>query len=368
MGIKLKLSELASRMGISEDEEDTLWDTIEDLIVKTLISVESKICIAVRAQCPHPEACFEMFGFDVLIDSELNPWLMEVNFAPSLATDSPLDFEVKSSVLGDLFTLAGVRPGPLSGTDFKKKVNGTSGSALVSGKQRSGGNRGMGSTKKADVVAGGNIYRNAAVTALNTSMSSTPPGRQKSLSGSPNGSPLSTSRQLVLSPSGGSKRGGGVLTSAEVREAAGVSDNGGLAPLSAKEKKVVASFQRECQRARRTGYRLIHPQHGPAAANYLSFIEDGKEAALMLCRYMFTLSSNPSVEEDDRDDEYDHDDESGALSGGDVLDQYQRHNCGGEHSPNTLKRITAEQIRAAQEEAIRQERSWRKIVSSVGKA
>lgn len=39
-----------------------------------------------------------MFGFDVLVDSELKPHLMEVNFAPSLNTDSALDLKVKSKV------------------------------------------------------------------------------------------------------------------------------------------------------------------------------------------------------------------------------------------------------------------------------
>lgn len=39
-----------------------------------------------------------MFGFDVLVDNELKPHLMEVNFAPSLNTDTSLDFQVKSKV------------------------------------------------------------------------------------------------------------------------------------------------------------------------------------------------------------------------------------------------------------------------------
>ncbi|CAM9612795.1 unnamed protein product, partial [Sphacelaria rigidula] len=59
--------------------------------------------------------CFEarhMFGFDVLVDSELKPHLMEVNFAPSLNTDSALDLKVKSKVVADLLTLAGIRDDP----------------------------------------------------------------------------------------------------------------------------------------------------------------------------------------------------------------------------------------------------------------
>lgn len=41
-----------------------------------------------------------MFGFDILVDRKLKPHLLEVNFAPSLNTDSDLDLDVKSKVPG----------------------------------------------------------------------------------------------------------------------------------------------------------------------------------------------------------------------------------------------------------------------------
>lgn len=54
----------------------------------------------------------QMFGFDVLVDEQQRPHLLEVNFAPSLNTDSDLDLEVKSKVVADLLTLAGIRGSP----------------------------------------------------------------------------------------------------------------------------------------------------------------------------------------------------------------------------------------------------------------
>ena len=53
--------------------------------------------------------CFEVFGFDILLDSDLKPWLIEVNLSPSLSPDSPLDMVIKQSLLIDTFNLTGVR-------------------------------------------------------------------------------------------------------------------------------------------------------------------------------------------------------------------------------------------------------------------
>ena len=45
--------------------------------------------------------CFEILGFDVLIDEKFKPWLIEINHAPSFSTDTPLDFKMKKDVIAD---------------------------------------------------------------------------------------------------------------------------------------------------------------------------------------------------------------------------------------------------------------------------
>lgn len=50
-------------------------------------------------------ACFEILGFDILLDRKLKPWLMEVNRSPSFHTDAPLDKEVKEGLIYDTFNL-----------------------------------------------------------------------------------------------------------------------------------------------------------------------------------------------------------------------------------------------------------------------
>lgn len=49
--------------------------------------------------------CFEILGFDVILDSDLKPWLLEVNHTPSFTVDTPLDKKIKESVLTDTLNM-----------------------------------------------------------------------------------------------------------------------------------------------------------------------------------------------------------------------------------------------------------------------
>ena len=89
---------------------DFVFAQIKDVIVKTLISVEPYIVGSLN-KCPpgNRQSCFEIYGFDVLIDESLKPWLLEVNVFPSLSSSSPFDKIVKSQLICDVFTLIGIR-------------------------------------------------------------------------------------------------------------------------------------------------------------------------------------------------------------------------------------------------------------------
>jgi tubulin polyglutamylase TTLL6/13 len=45
--------------------------------------------------------CFEVLGFDVMLDAQMKPWILEVNHDPSFETESPLDFKIKRQLIGD---------------------------------------------------------------------------------------------------------------------------------------------------------------------------------------------------------------------------------------------------------------------------
>ena len=61
-----------------------------------------------ESQIPYRNNCFELLGFDILIDSKLKPWLLEVNLSPSLGLETPLDLKLKSELISSLFNLIGI--------------------------------------------------------------------------------------------------------------------------------------------------------------------------------------------------------------------------------------------------------------------
>jgi hypothetical protein len=45
--------------------------------------------------------CFEILGFDIMLDDALKPWIIEVNHSPSWTTDTEFDYELKKRVIAD---------------------------------------------------------------------------------------------------------------------------------------------------------------------------------------------------------------------------------------------------------------------------
>ena len=97
------LKEEFEREGIDYAE---VYNRIKDVCIKTLMSVEPYIVSQSRTS-KNRNSCFEIYGFDVLIDQNLKPWLLEVNVLPSLSSSSPFDKQVKSMLLSDTFHLLG---------------------------------------------------------------------------------------------------------------------------------------------------------------------------------------------------------------------------------------------------------------------
>ena len=49
-------------------------------------------------------------GFDIMIDNQMKPWLLEVNSSPAMSMDGPADQRVKPDLLKDTFKLIDFEP------------------------------------------------------------------------------------------------------------------------------------------------------------------------------------------------------------------------------------------------------------------
>ncbi|CAH8496689.1 unnamed protein product [Schistosoma turkestanicum] len=85
-----------------------IWSNIKDVVVKTIISTEAAFNTAVNIYCNHSLSVHEIFGFDIFLDEDLQPWLLEVNVSPSMHSDSPLDAKIKGGVIKDMLNLSGL--------------------------------------------------------------------------------------------------------------------------------------------------------------------------------------------------------------------------------------------------------------------
>uniref|UniRef100_A0A6G1SA67 Tubulin polyglutamylase TTLL4 n=1 Tax=Aceria tosichella TaxID=561515 RepID=A0A6G1SA67_9ACAR len=84
-----------------------LWDQIIDIIIKTIICCETPMTRLSHANCKNDYSSYELFGFDIILDENFKPWILEVNITPSLKSESNLDTSVKFRVIRDMFNLVG---------------------------------------------------------------------------------------------------------------------------------------------------------------------------------------------------------------------------------------------------------------------
>lgn len=76
-----KLTTFKKLMEALNYNTEKMWTDIEDVIIKTLISAHPILKHNYHTCFPNHasgSACFEILGFDVLLDHRFKPWLLEV--------------------------------------------------------------------------------------------------------------------------------------------------------------------------------------------------------------------------------------------------------------------------------------------------
>lgn len=91
-----------------------LWEEIVDIIIKTVVCCEGPMARLSNQNCKNDYTSYELFGFDIILDQNFKPWILEVNITPSLKSESHLDTSVKFRVIKDMFNIVGYNLPPLS--------------------------------------------------------------------------------------------------------------------------------------------------------------------------------------------------------------------------------------------------------------
>ncbi|XP_023287890.1 probable tubulin polyglutamylase TTLL9 [Orussus abietinus] len=86
---------LAARHGVSA--VDALLQRVAGVIMASLQAVQPVIMQGRNS--------FELYGYDILLDESLTPWLLEVNASPSLTATDEEDYRLKFDVLDDVFNV-----------------------------------------------------------------------------------------------------------------------------------------------------------------------------------------------------------------------------------------------------------------------
>ena len=70
---------------------DALFWEIQMIVLKSLLAVQHVMI--------NDKHCFELYGYDIIIDNNLKPWLLEVNASPSLTANTKEDYLMKTEML-----------------------------------------------------------------------------------------------------------------------------------------------------------------------------------------------------------------------------------------------------------------------------
>ena len=103
-GSKISLDMLRTKLSrqYNIDFDYLIWPQVKDIIIKVFACCQNDI--------PYCPSTFEMFGFDVIIDTNFRCWLLEINSSPSLERSNVLDDEIKLPLVKDIIKIFDLQP------------------------------------------------------------------------------------------------------------------------------------------------------------------------------------------------------------------------------------------------------------------
>jgi len=90
---------------------DAIQQKIDQIIIKTMLTIQPDLAHNFKSCRPREREirmCFEVLGFDIILDRDCEPYLLEVNHTPSFQCDNQIDEMIKYGLLKDTLNLVSV--------------------------------------------------------------------------------------------------------------------------------------------------------------------------------------------------------------------------------------------------------------------
>ena len=93
------------------DFDQLVWPQVKDLAIKCMLAVEAEVNTKINMHLGiDRNVCYELYGFDVVLDNTLRGWVLEANTGPALQAPGPLDRKIKHRMVADMLHLVGFCP------------------------------------------------------------------------------------------------------------------------------------------------------------------------------------------------------------------------------------------------------------------
>lgn len=114
----IELADYRQRLRREGHDPEALFHRLRELITITMLAGRETMRRDTLARGADPGGCYELLGLDCLVDTELQPWLLECNLNPSLGVfAAPADggrreAAIKRAMVEDLVNLVGLNADP----------------------------------------------------------------------------------------------------------------------------------------------------------------------------------------------------------------------------------------------------------------
>jgi hypothetical protein len=111
-GLRVQITHLMKRVEKYGFNGTKVWNDIEDVVVLSILSAEEEmykeymeLAVGNRTRRLAP---FEMVGFDILLDTNMKPYVLEINNSPSLSPHTKMENKIKRTLIHELFDLVDI--------------------------------------------------------------------------------------------------------------------------------------------------------------------------------------------------------------------------------------------------------------------